>query len=781
MRKQNDSTIKAHLLRSAFYLLVTVNVCAIPFALAHRGFIKRFTAPQGVCPAPWQFVADMPLDLYGGTGASDGTFFYTAGGYSFTTSTTLDVLYRWDPNPLPNGTWTTLASMPTAAIMASAVYYPATNKIYVFGGEDADSGTNYNITRIYDIASNTWSTGANMPDVRSFMASGYNPANGKIYLVSGYNTGNVTSAQPDTWEYDPVANTFTSKANFPHPAGGFASGVINGKMYVAGGRDANNANINLTWEYDPVGNAWTQKADMPGFQPNVPGGAVALNALFAFGGGDPFIGARSSSMAKDVFRSTKAAFPWAVPKGSLVNGKKPLLPDTTNHAYVYIPAEDAWRPFSNMNSPRSFPAGAAIGDQLVASGGFDAGVFTTLATAETVAACVPTPTPPQCDTGLIQNGGFETGDFPPWVIDGFNNPPQVLAQPAPPPVLYDWQQGNGLLVGDGLTVGFGPNGYQQIATNIVNYTFANSQPAPNDFAIFQTHDPWGDTVVQTAITTAGHTAAVFTPAQLAGFVFSNYRVIVLNWDDHLVTDFDADYKAAIPALEAYINAGGVVWVQGAIQSFATDCYALPFGGQSCIDYSGIDPIVDTSSPMVQGVPNPIVGNFASHVSDSNLPAAAHVVVTATPHIPPPHTGTYMAQAGDITGPEPEGDSSFYQEFGPIPANATLTFWHWDFTTDSITFDWQDAYITDPNGNILQTLFHQCLNTQVWIQENFSLGAYAGQTIRVKFLVHQDAFGDDTGMFVDDVQVTVPCGTPTPTPRPRATPTPRPRPTPHPRP
>src|SRR5260370_1082612 len=82
-----------------------------------------------------------------------------------------------------------------------------------------------------------WQFIANMPDVRSFMASGYNSANGKIYLVSGYNTGSVGSAQPDTWEYDPVANTFTSKTPFPWPAGGFASGVINGHLYVAGGRD----------------------------------------------------------------------------------------------------------------------------------------------------------------------------------------------------------------------------------------------------------------------------------------------------------------------------------------------------------------------------------------------------------------------------------------------------------------------------------------------------------------------------------------------------------------
>src|SRR5438093_6266745 len=37
----------------------------------------------------------------------------------------------------------------------------------------------------------------------------------------------------------------------------------------------------------------------------------------------------------------------------------------------------------------------------------------------------PTPTATPCDTGLIQNGGFETGSFPPWVIDGHTNDPVV--------------------------------------------------------------------------------------------------------------------------------------------------------------------------------------------------------------------------------------------------------------------------------------------------------------------------------------------------------------------
>jgi len=174
-----------------------------------------------------------------------------------------------------------------------------------------------------------------------------------------------------------------------------------------------------------------------------------------------------------------------------------------------------------------------------------------------------------------------------------------------------------------------------------------------------------------------------------------------------------------------------------------------------------------------------------------------------------YSGTFSGFVGDapdgfcgVADVEPNGDSSFYQQFTVPASGGTLSFWHWDCTTDTIDFDWQDAYITDSNGIILQTIFHQCLDTEAWIHQTVDMTPYAGQTVRVEFLVHEDDFGDLTGMFVDDVQLLESCGMPTPTATPtatttgtptptgtptvtpnppRPTPTPRPRPTPAPRP
>jgi hypothetical protein len=199
---------------------------------------------------------------------------------------------------------------------------------------------------------------------------------------------------------------------------------------------------------------------------------------------------------------------------------------------------------------------------------------------------------------------------------------------APRVALAGVAAGCGRVIGSGITVGFGPNGYGYLASDMVSVAYARGHAAANDFAIFETHDPWGSTNVKDAITGAGHTYSVFTPDQLSGFTFSNYRVVVLNWDDTFLANFDTDYEAAIPSLESYVNSGGVVWVQGAVQGDTSDHYSMPFGGTGHAgDFQDDDYIVRPTNPLVAGAPSPLVGSAASHVSFTGLPTRAIVVAT----------------------------------------------------------------------------------------------------------------------------------------------------------
>jgi hypothetical protein len=121
-----------------------------------------------------------------------------------------------------------------------------------------------------------------------------------------------------------------------------------------------------------------------------------------------------------------------------------------------------------------------------------------------------------------------------------------------------------------------------------------------------------------------------------------------------------------------------------------------------------------------------------------------------------HSGTYSALDGASSGSEPNGDDFLYQAI-TIPSTATkatLTFWYWPATTDTITYDWQEAQVQNTSGTMLAQIMKVCSNTQVWTQVTYDLTSYKGQTIRIYFNDHQDGYGDLTYMYVDDVSVTV---------------------------
>jgi hypothetical protein len=177
----------------------------------------------------------------------------------------------------------------------------------------------------------------------------------------------------------------------------------------------------------------------------------------------------------------------------------------------------------------------------------------------------------------------------------------------------------------------GYNGNSQsvtLAANDVGYTWGLSQPAANQYAIFQTHNPWGSTILETAITKAGHTYTVFPPSALTGFSFASYSVVILNWDDTFVSAFDPPYTSVIPALQTYVLNGGMLWIQGAIQNGgAVTTYSLPFGGTATFDLESWDYIDIPSSALITGVPNPFHGTWASHASFTGIPASSQVVVS----------------------------------------------------------------------------------------------------------------------------------------------------------
>jgi hypothetical protein len=75
----------------------------------------------------------------------------------------------------------------------------------------------------------------------------------------------------------------------PITMGGPGFGIINGHIYIAGGRNIGNTNLNTLYDYDIAADTWTQRANLP-TGVNVPGSAVIGGELWVFGGGNPFSG-----------------------------------------------------------------------------------------------------------------------------------------------------------------------------------------------------------------------------------------------------------------------------------------------------------------------------------------------------------------------------------------------------------------------------------------------------------------------------------------------------------
>ena len=115
---------------------------------------------------------------------------------------------------------------------------------------------------------NYWTLKTSFPDIYGRTGAGCFVINGKAYIFGGKDE--LSIYKKDLWQFDPVANTWTQKTglnNLQLPRAYVASFVLNNKGYIVGGERATpgptGKELTETWEYDPVNDSWTQKASLP--------------------------------------------------------------------------------------------------------------------------------------------------------------------------------------------------------------------------------------------------------------------------------------------------------------------------------------------------------------------------------------------------------------------------------------------------------------------------------------------------------------------------------------
>jgi hypothetical protein len=98
--------------------------------------------------------------------------------------------------------------------------------------------------------------------------------NGKGYVVSGNGQSGLLK---DVWQFDPLNNTWSKKADFPGAGRRNATVMIlNNTAYVGLGDNANSGYYKDWYEYNPDSDSWIKRADFPG---NTSTGSFAIGNL----------------------------------------------------------------------------------------------------------------------------------------------------------------------------------------------------------------------------------------------------------------------------------------------------------------------------------------------------------------------------------------------------------------------------------------------------------------------------------------------------------------------
>ncbi len=170
-----------------------------------------------------------------------------------------DLVYVSDSGEMYDGAqWQALAQMPAPLTKGAAAFYDGV--IYLTGGFDGEELVDE--LRLYEVATDAWTTGAAMPVVR--YGHSLDALDGALYLVGGGDETDVSSAQ--TWRYDPADDAWTQLADLNKARRYHGSAVLDGLLYVYGGIDASDPTpLHLTSGevYDPTSDEWTTIAALP--------------------------------------------------------------------------------------------------------------------------------------------------------------------------------------------------------------------------------------------------------------------------------------------------------------------------------------------------------------------------------------------------------------------------------------------------------------------------------------------------------------------------------------
>jgi len=244
----------------------------------------------------WAKKQPMPRPAHHAALAALNGKIYVFGGFVAPATTAIPLGAAWQPvadawefNPTTDS-WKPLAPLPGAR--GAAIAAEVGGKIYVIGGATAMEGSKtpfftafgparvLGTNQVYDPATNKWETRNAMSVPRNHAFSGV--VNGKIYVIGG-RTGHgfiLSATNTDVVEeYDAASDTWSMpKERMPTARSGGASGTDGHLIYVAGGEVTTTELVGAyraVEAYNPATNTWITLPSMPMPRHGVAGAVIA--------------------------------------------------------------------------------------------------------------------------------------------------------------------------------------------------------------------------------------------------------------------------------------------------------------------------------------------------------------------------------------------------------------------------------------------------------------------------------------------------------------------------
>jgi hypothetical protein len=261
---------------------------------------------------------------------------------------------------LASNTWTTKAPYPGQGRFGSSAAMAPNSAgqsiVYLFGGTDGEGGTGFPV-QAYNLVSNTWTTKASRVGV--FNSNGVGKIGSKLFFSGGYNAVETPSSFTNLfWAYDYSHDQMLRKADLPIFGAEGVTGVINGKLYVLAGACSGDRYPDLPgycaqeptrrfFRYDPATNTWLGRRSAPHF--HRAGAAGVINGkLYVAGGFNDF----QPVAYLDVYDpatntwTTLAPLPTAGKAiGAVLGGRFFVISQSGSelHTYAYNPATNTWK------------------------------------------------------------------------------------------------------------------------------------------------------------------------------------------------------------------------------------------------------------------------------------------------------------------------------------------------------------------------------------------------------------------------------------------------------